>query len=87
MLGQKEAFSLYKQFIVWEKEGSLVILSIEKESIDESMKLLQQHPTPNTLSLTDATNIILMKKHHIPTLFSFDQDFKKLKIPHLRVLP
>ncbi|MBI4066754.1 type II toxin-antitoxin system VapC family toxin [Candidatus Gottesmanbacteria bacterium] len=87
MLGQTKAFSLYKLFIDWENEGSLMILPLERKSIDESMKLLQQHPIPNTLSLTDATNIVLMKKHHIPILFSFDRDFKKLKIPNITLPP
>lgn len=87
LLGQEKAFSLFKQFIGLEKEGSLVLLAVDRNVIAEAMTLLQKYPTPNTFSLTDATNIILCQKHKISTLFSFDKDFKRLKIPHLTLLP
>lgn len=87
LLGQEKAFSLYSQFNRWEKGKSLIILPVDRSVIDEALKLLQKYPTPNTFSLTDATNIILCQKHKISTLFSFDKDFKKLKIPNLALLP
>jgi len=46
---------------------------------------------PLKLTLTDWTNLILMKEHHIKTLLTFDQEFKKARnIPTLgffRVIP
>lgn len=87
IVGQKEANTLYQQFKKLEKRERLTILSINRDIIEEAVELLQKHPTPNTFSLTDATNIILMQQYKIPTLFSFDRDFKKLKISHLSVIP
>ena len=87
MLGQEKANSLFNQFKHWEKSRSLIIFDISREIINQSIVLLQQHPTPNTFSLTDATNIVLMKQYKIPVLFSFNKDFKKLKIPHISFLP
>lgn len=87
ILGQKSATALYKQFLKSEKKKRLTILTIDRKIIEEAILLLQKYPTPNTLSLTDATNIILMQKYNISVLFSFDRDFKKLKIHHLSILP
>jgi len=53
----------------------------------QAMNLLRLYPTPNTLSLTDATNIILTKKHRIAFLFSFDKDFKRFSGNHFLCLP
>ena len=87
ILGQKKADALYKQFQILEKKKRLTILAINRSIIEKGIALLQKYPTPNTLSLTDATNIVLCEQFAIPTLFSFDRDFKKLKIPHLTILP
>ena len=87
IVGQKEVYLLYKQFEKLEKKKRLTILSINRNNLEEALELLQKHPTPNTFSLTDATNIILMKQHNISTLFTFDKDFKKLKIPNLGIIP
>lgn len=85
--GQKEANLIFKQFNKLEIKKRLTILSISRDLIEEAVDLLQKYPTPNTLSLTDATNIVLMQQYKIPMLFSFDKDFKKLKIPSLHILP
>ncbi len=87
IVGQKEAYLLYKQFKKLEKKKRLTILPINRDILEEAVHLLQSHPTPNTFSLTDATNIVLMKQYKIPMLFSFDRDFRKLKIPSLHLLP
>lgn len=87
ILGQKKADALYKQFQKLEKKKRLTILVVNRDIIEKGVALLQKYPTPNTFSLTDATNIILCKQFAIPTLFSFDRDFKKLKIPDLTILP
>ncbi|OGG14809.1 hypothetical protein A2773_06945 [Candidatus Gottesmanbacteria bacterium RIFCSPHIGHO2_01_FULL_39_10] len=87
ILGQKSATRLYKQLLKSEKKKRLTILSTNKDILDEAMLLLEKYPTPNTFSLTDATNIILCQKYKISTLFSFDKDFQKLKIPRLYLLP
>lgn len=87
ILGQKKAYSFYSQLLKLEKEKSLIILPVEKDIIDKAINLLNRYPTPNTFSLTDAVNIILMQKYNISVLFSFDRDFKKLKIHHLSILP
>ncbi|MBI2612012.1 PIN domain-containing protein [Candidatus Gottesmanbacteria bacterium] len=87
ILGQEKASVLYSQFIKLEKEKSLIILPVDRRVIEKSFKLLEQHPSPNTFSLTDATNIIFCQEYKIPTLFTFDRDFKKLKIPQLNLIP
>lgn len=87
ILSQGKASELFNQYKKLEKDKFLVILPIDRNIIEKGVTLLHKHPTPNTFSLTDATNIVLMEKYHIPTLFSFDRDFKKLKIPHLSLLP
>lgn len=84
---QEKASELFNQYKKLEKDKFLTILPIDRNIIEKGVALLRKHPTPNTLSLTDATNIVLMEKYHIPTLFSFDRDFKKLKIPHLSLIP
>jgi len=86
-LGQKSATMLYRQFLKAERKKRLTILSIDRKIIEEAILLLQKYPTPNTFSLTDATNIILMQKYNIPVLFSFDRDFKRFKARHLSILP
>lgn len=87
LLDQFEASKLYRHFVKLDKEGRLIILPVENVIVDKAVNLLEKYPTPNTFSLTDATNIILIQKHKIQALFSFDSDFKKLKIPHLVILP
>ncbi len=87
ILSQEKASALYREFNKLEKKKSLIILPVNRNIIEKALILLDKYPTPNTFSLTDATNIILCQKHKIPTLFSFDKDFKKLKIPHLTLLP
>lgn len=86
-LDQIEASKLHQQFIKLETDKKLKILPISREEIKRAMDQLIQYPTPNTFSLTDATNIVLAKKHKIPTLFTFDTDFRKLKIPGLKIIP
>lgn len=86
-MGQEKADALYNQFKKLEKKKFLVIFPVDRNIIEKGIALLKKYPTPNTFSLTDATNIILCEQFAIPTLFSFDRDFKKLKIPHLTILP
>lgn len=87
ILGQKEATIIYQQFQKLEAKKRLTILSVNRDTTKDAFVLLQKYPTPNTFSLTDATNIVLMKRYKIPVLFSFDRDFRKLKIPNLLILP
>ncbi|MBI5452344.1 PIN domain-containing protein [Candidatus Gottesmanbacteria bacterium] len=87
LLGQSKAYDLYNQFSDLEKGKSLSILPVDRNAIEKAILIMNKYPTPNTFSLTDATNIILMQQYKIPTLFSFDKDFKKLKIPSLCILP
>lgn len=87
LLDQTEASKLYRQFNYLKKERSLRILIIDEIIVDKAFNLLEKNPTPNTFSLTDATNVALAQKHHISNLFSFDSDFKKLKIPGLKIIP
>ncbi len=86
-LGQSKAYNLYSQFLKLEKGKSLIILPVDRNIIEEAILLMEKNPIPNTFSLTDATIIVLMKQYKIPTLFSFDRDFKKLKIPDLLIIP
>lgn len=87
ILGQQKAYEIYKKLKEKEKKRYLQIFSVDKEIMEEGIELMQKHPTPNTFSLTDATNIVLMRQYKIPTLFTFDHDFKKLKIPTLHIFP
>lgn len=87
ILGQAEAYIIYKKWEEKEKKKFLYILPVDRDIMEEAIDLMQKHPTPNTFSFTDATNIILMKQNKIPTLFTFDKDFKKLKISHLSIIP
>ena len=85
-LGQDEADKLYRQINKLEKTN-LIILPVEKDDLEKSIELLHKYPTPNTFSLTDATNIVLCLKYKIKTLFSFDSDFKKIKVPDIKIIP
>lgn len=87
IVGQKETNLVFKHFKKLEIKKRLTILPVNRDIIEVAFDLLQNHPTPNTFSLTDATNIVLMKQYKIPTLFSFDRDFRKLKIPNLLIIP
>ena len=87
IFSQEKASELFNQYKKLEKEKFLTILPVDRNIIEKGVALLSKHPTPNTFSLTDATNVVLMEKYHIPTLFSFDRDFKKLKTPYLSILP
>lgn len=87
ILGQDEAFIIYKKWKEKEKNKFLYILPVDNIIIEYGIELMQNHPTPNTFSLTDATNIILTQQYKIPTLFSFDKDFRKLKIPNITIIP
>lgn len=87
IVGQKEANLIFKQFKKLEKKKRLTILSINRDVIEKAVNLLLKHPTPNTFSLTDATNIVFTQQYKMSALFSFDKDFRKLKIPSLHILP
>lgn len=87
ILGQDKAYIIYKKWREKEKKKFLYILPVDKDIVEDGIELMQSHPTPNTFSLTDATNIVLTRRYKIPTLFSFDKDFKKLKTPNLVILP
>lgn len=87
ILGQEKAYATYKKWKEKEKKKFLYILPVDRNIMESGIELMRNYPTPNTFSLTDATNIVLMKKYKIPTLFSFDRDFKKLKIRHFSVIP
>lgn len=82
-LDQNEADKFYQQLIIFEKRKTVRILAVGKAIVTQAINLLHQYPTPNTLTLTDATNIVLMQKHKISSLFTFDRDFKKFKSPNL----
>src|SRR3989344_5747498 len=75
IFSQEKASELFNQYKKLEKEKFLTILPVDRNIIEKGVALLSKHPTPNTFSLTDATNVVLMEKYHIPTLFSFDRDF------------
>ncbi len=87
ILGQEKADVMYKEWKEKEKKKFLYILPVDRDIMESGIELMQKHPTPNTFSLTDATIIVLMKQYKIPTLFSFDKDFKKLIIPNMVILP
>lgn len=87
ILGQQKAYVMYKEWKKKEEKKFLHILPVDRNIIEDGIELMQSHPTPTTFSLTDATNIILMQQYNIPVLFSFDRDFRKLKIPELVLLP
>ncbi|OGG03243.1 hypothetical protein A2W14_06995 [Candidatus Gottesmanbacteria bacterium RBG_16_37_8] len=87
VLDQNEADKLYRRLISLEKKRALNILAVSKGDVNSAMNLLRQYPTPNTLTLTDATNIVLIRKYKIETLFTFDLDFKKFSSPSLTLLP
>lgn len=87
ILGQEKAFDVYQKWKEKEKKKLLHILPVDINILEDGISFMQNHPTPNTFSLTDATNIVLMKYYKIPVLFSFDHDFRKLKIPNLHLLP
>ena len=57
-LNQKEADKFYKRLKDLEKRKYIVILPVEISIVDKAFDLLNKHPTPNTFTLTDATNII-----------------------------
>lgn len=87
VLDQKRSYKFYldlKQLVVKKR---LVIYDVVYKDVEKAILLLNQYPTPNTFSLTDATNIALCQKYRVTTLFSFDSDFKKLHLPKLRVIP
>src|SRR3989338_3765540 len=82
-LDQNETNKFYRQLTILEKKKAVRILAIGKAIVTQAINLLQKYPTPNTLTLTDATNIVLMKKFKISALFTFDRDFNKFKSPNL----
>lgn len=87
LLGQSKAYDLYNQFSNLEKGKSLIILPVDRNAMEKAIILMNKFPTPNTFSLTDATNIVLTQQYKISTLFSFDRDFRQLKIPNLAIIP
>jgi len=82
-LDQNETNKFYRQLTILEKKKAVRILAVGKAIVTQAINLLQKYPTPNTLTLTDATNIVLMKKFKISALFTFDRDFNKFKSPNL----
>lgn len=87
ILDQNSASLLYLHLKKLVEKKRLTIFEVGKIELEKAMIILNKYPTPNTFSLTDATNIVLCQKHQIKGLFSFDSDFKKLKLPHFLVLP
>lgn len=85
-LGQNEAYKFYRQLNKIEEAKLLTILPLDRKEVIRAVNILQKYPTPNTFSLTDATNIVLIQQYGILSLFSFDKDFHKLKIPDLIIL-
>lgn len=77
--GQRSAHAFFTEQMRLERKKYLRILPVTKQTILGAIRLLNQYPTPNTFSLTDATNVVLMKKYSISRLFTFDRDFKRFQ--------
>lgn len=60
--------------------GKFHLLWTTKFIFQETILTFESHPTPKTFSFTDANILAHMKKRNIPTLFTFDRDFKKLGV-------
>lgn len=87
VLSQKEAYTFFRYLLKLERRKIVTILPVTKQTVQSAIKLLNNYPTPNTLSLTDATNVILCEKKKIAVLFTFDSDFRKLKRSGLTIIP
>ena len=87
VLSQKEADTFYRYLSRLENKKVISILPVTKKTVNSAIKLLNDYPTPNTFSLTNATNVILIEKKKIAALFTFDSDFRKLKRSNLIIIP
>lgn len=87
VLSQKEADKFYRYLSQLERRRIVVVLPVAKRTVRSAIKLLNDYPTPNTFSLTDATNVVLTKKKKIAALVTFDSDFHKLKRSGLIIIP
>lgn len=56
------------------------LLWTTKSTFQKTISVFESHPTPKTFSFTDANILAHMKKSNIPTLFTFDRDFKNLGV-------
>lgn len=60
--------------------GKFRLLWTTKSVFQKTIFIFESHPTPKTFSFTDANILAHMRINNIPTLFTFDRDFKKLGV-------
>lgn len=60
--------------------GKLRLLWTTKSVFLKTISIFESRPTPKTFSFTDANILAHMKINNIPTLFTFDRDFKNLGV-------
>lgn len=58
--------------------GKFRLLWTTKSTFQKTISVFESRPTPKTFSFTDANILAHMRINNIPTLFTFDRDFKKL---------
>lgn len=67
--------------------GKFHLLWTTKFIFQEAILTFESHPTLKTFSFTDANILAHMEKHNIPTLFTFDRDFKRLGVKIVPSIP
>lgn len=72
MEGGKAGKLLYEYFI-----DNCKICFVEEETLAESMETFLKYD--GSISLADATSVVIMKNHKIKKILSFDSDFDKIK--------
>jgi predicted nucleic acid-binding protein len=79
-----EAIQLYEILSNFQAKKKITVLWSSSKTYRLAIEIFRQNPSPKTFSFTDANILAHMKKNNIPTLFTFDRDFKKLGV---KILP
>lgn len=75
-----EAVRLYEILSNFQANKKIAILWPSLKTYDIAIEIFRQNPTPKTFSFTDANILAHMKTNGVPTLFTFDRDFKNLGV-------
>lgn len=75
-----EAIQLYKILSNFQAKKKIAILWPSSKTYRLAAEIFRQNPTPKTFSFTDANILAHMETENIPTLFTFDRDFKNLGV-------
>lgn len=75
-----EAIQLYKILSNFQAKKKITILWPSSKTYRLAVEIFRQNLTPKTFSFTDANILAHMRINNIPTLFTFDRDFKNLGV-------